>query len=207
LRDTIVIMLYTIVGLGNKGDEYVTTRHNIGRMLVEQFRKAHNFPEWQSDSKNEKKKKYIFSKGKLGKHEILLILPELFMNKSGVSVATCVTSKKKAEQLVVVYDDVDLGFNDYKISFGRGSGGHRGVESIIKSLKTKDFIRLRIGISPTTPSGKVKKLKGEDKILSFLMGNLNKKEIEILPKISRMANEIIETVVTEGRARAMNIHN
>lgn len=207
LRDSILIMSYTIVGLGNKGDEYKATRHNIGRMLVERFRKVHDFPEWQPDSNDEKKKKYLFSKGKLGKHEVLLILPELFMNKSGVSIASCFTSKKKLEQLVVVYDDVDLGFNDYKISFGRGSGGHRGVESIIKGLKTKDFIRLRVGISPTTPNGTVKKLKGEEKVLDFLMGDLGKKELESLPKISRMISEILETIITKGRSMAMNIHN
>ena len=202
-NDNIVVMSYTIVGLGNKGEEYKTTRHNVGRILVERFRKKYDFPEWAE----EKKKGFLISKGKVGKHAVTLILPELFMNKSGASIKSLITSKKKAEQLVVVYDDIDLGFSDYKISFGRGSGGHNGIESIIKSIKTKDFVRIRIGISPTTPSGKIRKPKGEKKVLDFLMGNLGKKETETIPKISKVVNEILETIIEEGRAPAMNIYN
>ncbi|MFC1733967.1 aminoacyl-tRNA hydrolase, partial [candidate division KSB1 bacterium] len=153
-------MSYTIVGLGNPGEEYKTTRHNAGRILLERFRKKNDFPEWTEEKKHGKKVEFLISKGKVGKHAVTLILPELFMNKSGASIKSLVassagggTSKKKAEQLVVVYDDVDLGFSDHKISFGRGSGGHNGIESIIKSIKTKDFVRVRVGISPTTPGG------------------------------------------------------
>ena len=151
--------------------------------------------------------KFLISKGKVGRHSVVLLLPELFMNKSGTSIKSLITSKKKAEQLIVVYDDVDLGFSDYKISFGRGSGGHRGIESIIKSVKTKDFVRVRVGIAPTTPAGKVRKPKGEKKVLDFLMGNFGKKETETIPKIAHIINEILETIIERGRDSAMNVYN
>lgn len=204
-------MSYTIVGLGNPGEEYETTRHNVGRMLVECFRKKHDFPEWSEEKKKAKKIGYVLSKGQIkgkgGKHEVTLVLPEIFMNKSGTSIKPLITSKKKAEHLVVVYDDIDVGFSEYKISFGRSSGGHRGVESIIKSIKTKDFIRVRVGIAPTTPGGKIKKPKGEKKILDFLLGNFGKKETIVFPKISKTINEILETIIQEGRVSAMNRFN
>ena len=200
-------MQYTIVGLGNPGEEYKTTRHNVGRIMVEKFRKKYDFPEWVEEKKQGKKVEFLISKGKIGKHSVTLILPELFMNKSGASVKSLITSKKKAEQLIVVYDDVDLGFSDYKISFGRGSGGHRGIESIIKSVKTKDFVRVRVGIAPTTPSGKIRKPKGEKKVLDFLMGDFGKKETQTIPKIARTVNEILETIIEKGRDSAMNVYN
>ena len=196
-------MSYTIVGLGNKGEEYEITRHNVGRIMVERFRKKYDFPEWTEENR----KGFLISKGKIGKHKVDLVLPELFMNKSGVAIKSLITSKKKAEQLVVVYDDIDLGFRDHKISFSRGSGGHNGIESIIKSIKTKDFIRVRVGIAPTTPSGKIRKPKGEQKVLDFLMKDFGKKEKETIPKISRIVNEILNTIIEEGRVTAMNTYN
>ncbi len=197
------LMSYVIIGLGNPGDEYKTTRHNVGRIMVERFRKKYDFPMWSE----EKKKGFLISKGKIGKHTITLILPELFMNKSGNSIKSLITNQKKAEQLVVVYDDIDLGLSDYKISFGRGSGGHRGIESVIKSIKTKNFIRVRIGIAPTTVSGKIRKPKGENKVLGFLMGDFGKKEIKIIQKTSVTVNKILETIIEEGVVSAMNIYN
>jgi len=196
-----------IVGLGNKGDEYKTTRHNVGRMLVERFRKKNDFPEWVEENGKGKKTEFLMSKGKVGKHEVVLVLPELFMNKSGTAIKSLITSQEKAEQLVVVYDDIDLGFSDYKISFGRSSGGHNGVGSIIKSIKTKDFIRVRVGIAPTTPGGKIRKPKGEDKVIDFLMKDFGKKEMKVFPKISKTINEILETIIKEGRVPAMNRFN
>ncbi len=200
-------MSYVIVGLGNPGEEYEMSRHNTGRILVEKFAKKYDFSDWEPQSSNTKKNTHLVSKGKVGKHAVELVLPELFMNKSGAVIKSIITSKKKAEKLVVIYDDIDLGFGDYKISFGRGSGGHNGVESIIKNIKTKDFIRIRVGIAPSTPSGKVRKPKGEKKVVDFLMGDFGKKEKEVIPKLARTINKILETIVEEGRERAMNTHN
>jgi PTH1 family peptidyl-tRNA hydrolase len=197
-------MTHIIVGLGNPGEEYEMSRHNAGRIMLERFRKKSDLPSWEKSSNA----KALYSSIKIGRHFIELILPETFMNKSGFSVSYAQKKHKiKPENIVVVYDDIDLPFGSVKVAFGRGSGGHRGLESIIRSIKTKDFVRIRIGVAPTTPSGKMKKPKGEKKILDFLMGDFGKKEKEIIPKISKTINEILETIVKEGRVTAMNTFN
>jgi len=191
---------FIFVGLGNPGEVYKKTRHNVGFLTLEHFRKQFNFPDWIESAKTVA----LISKDTLGKHTVTLALPQTFMNKSGSSVKKLVTSKKAAEDLVVVYDDLDLPLGTLKISFGRSSGGHNGVESIIKSIGTKDFVRLRVGVSPATPKGKVKKPKGEQKILDFLMKDFRKPEQEQLKKIFKQTDKALGLLVTEGRAKAMN---
>jgi len=192
-----------IAGLGNPGEKYELTRHNVGRMAVEHFGSANAFPDFVSSGKYQAH----ISEGKLGKEKVMLILPDTFMNKSGVSVKPLVTSKKAAEQLVVIYDDMDLPLGTYKIAFARGSGGHNGVESIIKHLKTKDFVRLRIGVSPTTPGGKLRKPKGEKAVVDFLMGDFKKPEVELLKKEFKTIRTVIEKIITDGRVSAQNQFN
>lgn len=196
-------MSFLIVGLGNPGEEYELTRHNVGRIILESFAKKNGFSDWVSDRKT----KALLSKGLVGKTKVNLLEPETFMNKSGLSVKPLVTSKKKAEKLIVIYDDLDLGIGDFKISWNKGSGGHKGVESIIKSIKTKEFIRIRIGVSPVTPSGKLKKPKGEDKVLNLIMKDFRKPDMDKLKKVSKQVNEVLETIIKEGRVMAMNKFN
>ncbi len=192
--------MYIIVGLGNPGDEYANTRHNAGRLALEWFRKKHDFPEWKPD----KKLNAHISEGKVGKMKTLLVTPDTFMNNSGKTVGQLIKSKKAAGELLVVYDDLDIPFGGMKISFGRSSGGHNGLESVIRSVKTKDFPRLRLGVSPATPSGKIKKPQGEKKVLDFLLGEFSKKERETMTKVWKAAGEAIEIAVTEGYQIAMN---
>lgn len=197
-------MTYIIAGLGNPGQEYENTRHNVGRMFVEYLRKKESFSEWRED----KKLKAAFSDGKVGKSKVLLFEPNGFMNNSGKSLVSLVKNKKQAEQLVVVYDDLDLPLGSLKISFNRGSGGHRGVESVIKALKTRAFIRIRVGTCPATPSGKLKKPDGEKKVIDFILGKFKPKESEVLKKSFKKAHEAVEIMVSEkspqlGRDRAM----
>lgn len=203
LCGTIQTMMFTIVGLGNPGETYEKTRHNVGRFLVEQFHDAHDFSEWKLGGK----KKSLTSKGKIGTHTALLMLPETFMNKSGDAVMEAVTNVKSAERLIVLYDDLDLRLGTIRVAFGRSSGGHRGVESIIKKIRTKDFVRIRVGVSPATPSGKLKKPRGEQKVLDFIMGNFTKKESEVLLKLSNTVNDALVTSMKEGRVPAMNRYN
>jgi PTH1 family peptidyl-tRNA hydrolase len=176
-------MQYVIVGLGNPGEEYVDTRHNAGRMVLEVFRKKNDFPEWATD----KSLKARVSKGVFGKDKIVLLEPDNFMNVSGKSVTPFIKNAKDAERTIVVYDDLDLPLGTMKISFNRSSGGHRGVESIIKALKTPAFARLRVGICPTTPTGKPRKPKGEDAILDFIVGPFKKPEMEVMKKLQKKA--------------------
>ena len=157
-------MSYVIVGLGNPGDEYIGTRHNTGRMLVEAFAKKQGCNDFNFD----KRANALVSEGKIKREKFTLVLPDTFMNKSGNAVAQFVKSKKAAEQLVVIHDDLDLPLGRIKLSFNRGSGGHRGVESVKRTLKTEAFIRMRIGISKDAGKGKVKKPVGEDAVGDFI---------------------------------------
>ena len=175
--------MFYIFGLGNPGEEYGSNRHNAGRMAVEFF------------AKNNSNKK------------IITILPDTFMNKSGSAVAKFIKSKKAAQNISVVYDDIDLPVGTIKISYDKSSGGHNGLESVIKALKTQQFTRIRIGVSPTTPRGKIKKPKGEKTVLKFLLGDFKLAEIALLKKVFKKVSEAIEVIVEEGRERAMNRFN
>lgn len=193
--------MYIIVGLGNPDNEYVDTRHNVGRECLEYIAENRNFSDWQEDKKN----KFLVSRGSIGKEKVILIEPQTYMNKSGLSMKGLISSKKKAEKLIVVYDDLDLPLGKLKVSFNKNSGGHRGVESIIKSLGTKSFIRIRIGISPQTFSGKLKKIKGEDNVKNFILGKFNKKEKGKIHNSFKSAENIIENIVSYGREKAISL--
>ena len=176
-------MTQVIFGLGNPGKEYEGTRHNVGARVAGEFA----------------------AKTKIKK---LTVMPATtFINKSGDAVGKWVKSKAAAKNLIVIHDDLDLPFGRFKISFARGAGGHRGVESVIKKLKTEEFIRLRIGIAPTTPSGKPKKPSGEDKIVKFILGKFTPKEEVVLKKMMPKLAEALEAITTENLAVAMNRFN
>lgn len=196
-------MHVTLIGLGNPGGEYEGTRHNTGRDFVLYAVHALKAEEPAFD----KKSNALISKARMGKHALLGVMPQTFMNRSGVSAKTLIKSKKAAEALVVAYDDLDLPLGAIKISFGRSSGGHNGVESIIKALKTRDFLRIRIGVSPATPSGKTKKPSGEKAVLDFLMKKRRPAEDEALKRVFKKALEALEVFAERGREVAMSRFN
>lgn len=190
-------MNYIIVGLGNPGQEYENTRHNTGRIAVDALAKKIDLDsdEWKED----KKLKSEVAKTKLGKNTVLLIKPNTFMNKSGDAVRSQIKNKKQAETLVVVHDDLDIPFGKIKISFNKSAGGHRGVESIIKAVKTEGFIRMRIGISPVTGGGKMKKPSGEKAVEDLILGKFKPSELDALKKIMKKAADGLESIVLDGR--------
>lgn len=195
-------MSYTIVGLGNPGEEYINTRHNTGRIILELAVKKFDFPDFHPDKKNIA----LVSDGKINKEKVKILEPETFMNKSGGSVKNLITSEKKAKELVVIHDDLDLPIGSLRISFNRGSGGHRGVESIIKSIKTEKFVRIKIGISPKTPTGKTKKPKSE-KVGDFILGKFKPEEMSELKKVAKKVADALEVMVREGVFKAMTEFN
>jgi PTH1 family peptidyl-tRNA hydrolase len=203
VRITLTSMKYILVGLGNPGPEYENTRHNTGRIVL-----AHALKKFGFDTL-EKSKKYnaLSGKGEIGGTDVLVLEPETYMNKSGASVKEAVKSPKDAERTIVVYDDMDLPLGTFRIAFNRGSGGHNGLESIIKALKTREFVRIRVGVSPTTPGGKLKKPSGEEKVIDFLMGKFKPAEAEEIKKVSKKITEAIETIIVEGREKAMGEFN
>ena len=190
-----------VAGLGNKGDEYENTRHNTGFIVLD-------FIAGSKDWNESGKANSLIKKVGSGKSEIEYIKPLTFMNNSGVAVAyETKRNKLKPEKVVVIYDDMDLPIGKIKISFNRSSGGHNGVESIIKNLKTEGFLRIRVGISPHTPGGKLKKPSGEKAVLDFLLKDFKDSEIAELKKISKTINEAIDVFISDGKDKMMSLYN
>lgn len=195
-------MIY-IVGLGNPGEEYKNSRHNTGRIILDIIRKKIEAEDFELN----KKINALVSEGKIGKEKVTLIEPETFMNKSGNSLKTSITSVKKAHNLVVIYDDLDLPIGTMKISFNRGTGGHRGLDSVAKSIKTMEFVRFRVGISPKTASGKTKKPIGPVAVEKHIMGEFRELEMAELKKVGKKAVEALEVFVKEGMQKMMSVCN
>lgn len=130
-----------IIGLGNPGEEYENTRHNVGFLLVDEIARKE-----EAVFSFEKKLNAEIAKTKLGSKPAVLVKPHTFVNKSGDAVRKAkLFYKTKLADIVVVHDDLDIEFGNFKMSFSKDSGGHRGVQSIIDALKTNKFWRLRIG--------------------------------------------------------------
>ncbi len=205
--------MHVLCGLGNPTEEYENTRHNAGRMAVTHFQEARlrmasdgqakGFSLWRE----EKKPKMQVAEGAISGSKTTLVLPDTFMNKSGHAVAHFIHNKKGAGNLVVVHDDLDLPLGAIKISFGRSSGGHNGVESIIKALKTKEFVRVRVGVAKKSAKGVALKPKGEAAVLKFLLGKFSPAEMAPLKKLFKTIDEALETIVTLGHQMAMNKFN
>jgi len=191
-----------IVGLGNPGEEYELTRHNAGRIAVLEFIKKEGIGSPEFD----KKLKALVAKGEIGGEKFQIILPETFMNKSGNSLKPLALSAKKAENLIVVHDDIDLPLGKIKISFGKNSGGHKGVESVIKAVKTINFTRVRIGISSTNAKGIVKKPSG-DKFLDYIVGKFKPVEMVEMKKSAKKSAEALKVIVSDGAEKAMGEFN
>ncbi|MBI4120819.1 MAG: aminoacyl-tRNA hydrolase [Parcubacteria group bacterium] len=195
--------MFYVVGLGNPGKEYEKTRHNIGRVVVEHARSSNVFPEWKQD----KKAVALLSEGVVGSEATTFILPETFMNKSGGAVSRFVGSKKAVEKLIVVHDDLDLPLGTIRLAFNRGSAGHKGVESIVKALGTKAFMRLRVGVTPMGKGGVLKKPHGEKAVNDFVLKSFTPTEQGKVKDVTLRAEEALRAFVKEGRERAMNKFN
>lgn len=196
-------MSFVIVGLGNPEPEYEGTRHNVGRFMLKVLAKKFDFSDWKQDAKI----KALVSKGKIAGKNVTFVFPDNFMNNSGSTVAPLIESKKDLEKLVVVYDDIDLPIGRMKISFNRSSGGHNGLESIIKKVRSQEFARVRVGICPTTPTGKQKKPHGEKAVIDFLMKEFRESEITELKKLSKRIGESLETWIVDGLPKMMSLGN
>lgn len=193
-----IAMTYIIVGLGNPGEEYENTRHNTGRMTVQALA-----DKYEAELILDKKLNALVAKAEIGlgkkKTKVTLVAPETFMNKSGKTVAGLVASPKKAENLIVIYDDFQLPLGRVKISYNRSSGGHNGLESVIKAVKTEAFVRVRIGLAPTNTKGQAKVPNGAEAVERFILAQLKKPELDILKKSIKKAIEAVELIVSEGR--------
>ncbi len=194
--------MYYIVGLGNPGEKYKQTRHNVGFEVLEHVAATKSFSSWYDKSAYSG----TLAEGTLGSEAVTLMLPQTFMNDSGSAVKKLVAGGD-LKHLIVVYDDIDLPFGELKISFGRGAGGHNGIRSIIDTLGTQDFIRVRVGVAQKSLfTGSLKRPKGEA-LASFVLGAFTRSELKKLPEVLGQAGDAVVACVCEGRERAMNQFN
>ncbi|HEU0081195.1 MAG TPA: aminoacyl-tRNA hydrolase [Candidatus Paceibacterota bacterium] len=206
-----------IVGLGNPGSEYEGTRHNAGREAVMKFASKMKFEDFEADTKN----KALVAAGKIGKAAVTLVLPETFMNKSGDAVGKFVKGKEGAKKvknsegkavkavptLVVVHDDLDIPLGRAKMSWDKSAGGHKGVASVIKAVGTQAFFRIRIGVTPASASGKMKKLDHETIVENFIVAEFKDKESDILKGVIKKVVDCLELAAADSPERAMSEYN
>lgn len=194
-------MLY-VLGLGNPGKEYDDTPHNIGKSLVAEFLKQN--PAFDAPREDKKHQRAI-TKTMLNGVPVSVIIPHSFMNLSGATVADC---KGDAENVVVIYDDIDIPFGDVRIAFNRGSAGHNGIKDIEKVLGTQEFIRIRVGVMPKDLFGRPRKPKGRNVVNTYLTKKkLSKRHIETYPALAKKIEEIVIEIGKNGRQAAMNKFN
>ncbi len=187
-------MAIVIVGLGNPGKEYEKTRHNAGRLAIELLAKKEDL----NDFTENKTSKSLVTKGRVEGENVTLVLPETMMNLSGKAVAAFIKTPKTAKNLLVVHDDLDLPLGTIKMVFARGSGGHKGVESIMRAVKTQDFARIRIGISAAGKKNQAKKVQGEEKVIKMVIGKFKPAEEAALKKVLKKAVEAMQLYASEG---------
>jgi len=180
-----------IIGLGNPGEQYKKTRHNVGFMVVDAFAEKNNF----LDFKLNKKSNALVSEGVIGEEKILLVKPQTFMNESGSAVRALL--KNKESKIVVVHDDIDLPVGKIKIVKERGSAGHKGVESIINNIGNEGLTRLRIGIASDKKT----------KALSVVLKDFSLKEQETIDETIKKAVEALDMFLAEGLEKTMNKFN
>lgn len=189
-----------IVGLGNPGTEYEKTRHNAGKDAVRLLAKRLG-----ATLEADKKRHAQIGEVKQGKRTIFLTAPSTFMNTSGKAVKALLPKiRRNAKALVIVHDDMDLPLGTIKIVFGRGSGGHKGVESVIRAAGTKDFIRVRVG---TMSEKKRTQKPGKRELEDIVVAPLTSGEQTTFRRGVRKAADALETLISEGREQAMNQFN
>lgn len=195
--------MYYIVALGNPGEEYEDTRHNVGWQTLSYCLKEWKFPELIESNPLSG----FVTEGDIEGGEVTVLFPTTFMNNSGSAVVKLLP-REEAEQLIVVHDDIDLPFGEIKVGKGRGAGGNNGVQSIIDKLGTNDFIRVRIGIAQKSIwTGELKRPKGGGQLERFVLKTFSGSEQKQLPSIYAVAENALKTIVTKGVAVAMNQYN
>ena len=186
--------MYIIVGLGNPGARYVNTRHNIGFDVIDALCAKFDI------KLNKSKFKAIFGEGKIGGERVVIAKPQTFMNLSGEAVQELKAwYKTENSEIIIVYDDVSLPVGKLRVRPKGSAGGHNGIKSIILTLNTDEFPRVKIGVgAPPNP---------DYDLADYVLGKFSKSEIdELIPVAVRAVGEI-EEIITSDCATAMNKFN
>ena len=184
--------LYLIVGLGNPGRKYARNRHNIGFLCIDQLATVAGI------SVRRKRMKTRLGSGQIGRHKMLLAKPQTFMNNSGQSVAPlCHWYHVEPQRILIIHDDLDLPFGRIRLRPSGGSGGHKGIKSIIAELGHQDFARLRIGID--------RPVHGDP--IDYVLDDFDRQQAGKLPSIHERMIEIVGYWLDHGVQETMNAYN
>jgi PTH1 family peptidyl-tRNA hydrolase len=183
-----------IVGLGNPGIEYQFTPHNMGFLAVDRI------AEQCGVRVNNRHCRAQTARTRIAGHEVVLAKPETFMNLSGVSVGELVREYevKPEEDLVLLYDELDLPFGTLRVRPRGRSAGHNGVQSIIGALDTQEFTRVRLGIGPDYPVGDGAK---------YVLSQFKKAQLEVVNEVLDQASDAVRVILADGAQAAMNRFN
>lgn len=190
-----------IVGLGNPGKTYAHNRHNVGFRCLNYLAKLHSIPVKKHQCRSQ------VGIGKIAGIEVLLAKPKTFVNLSGEAVGRLAQKYKIAvNDLIVIYDDLDLPLGKLRLRAGGSAGGHKGINSIISALGSKDFPRIKVGIGrPTKEDGTA--ITDEDVIVGYVLSNFTPQEEAAIKPTIVTAAEAIHCILTEGIVAAMNKFN
>ncbi|MBN1258134.1 aminoacyl-tRNA hydrolase [Candidatus Peregrinibacteria bacterium] len=185
-----------IVGLGNPGREYAKTRHNAGFMAIDYLVGHFGF----GDLKMSERHKAEISEGELFGERAFFVKPQTYMNLSGQAVKSVMGFYKiKLEDLIVIYDDVDLPSGTLRIRPDGSAGGHKGIKSIIEHLGSQNFIRVRLGMHPVKP------FRGA--LEDYVLGKADSDEKKLLMSNIKELPQVLQVICEKGAAKAMNAFN
>jgi peptidyl-tRNA hydrolase, PTH1 family len=185
--------MWLIVGLGNPDPEYQWTPHNLGFMAVDELANRGGIRVQRPEGKA------LVGRGKIGGHEVVLAKPQTYMNLSGVSVRELLQKYElDVNQLLVMWDEVQLPFGTIRISKSGSAGSHNGAKSVIGAVGTEEFARLRLGAGPDHPLENRKE---------YVLRPMKKAELEVAAEMIGDAADAVETILTDGIDAAMNKYN
>ncbi|MCI8654618.1 MAG: aminoacyl-tRNA hydrolase [Clostridia bacterium] len=185
--------MYIIVGLGNPEEEYAGTRHNMGFDVINKIADTYSI------QVNKNKFNSLYAKSNIEGQEVMLVKPQTYMNLSGTSVREIKNFYKiPKEDILIIYDDMDIEQGTIKIRKKGSAGGHNGVKSVIGNLGTEEIQRIRVGIGKTTAN--------EDKI-KYVLGHISKEDRKILEEGIEKAKEAVIEILKNGIDKAMNKYN
>jgi PTH1 family peptidyl-tRNA hydrolase len=185
--------MFLVVGLGNPGDEYAETPHNAGFRVVDRLAEAHGIRVSRKDSKA------LMGVGEIAGKPVMLVKPQTFMNLSGTSVGPLIEKHGLTPgDLIVVWDELNLPWGGLKIMLQGSAGGHNGAGSLIGSLGTKEFVRVRLGVHPGHPltSG-----------MEYLLAPVKRSQRQEWEELIGRGADAVSTIISEGAAKAMTKFN
>jgi len=185
--------MFLVAGLGNPGEEYALTPHNLGFLTIDRLAERHGIRVNRKDSRA------LVGVGEIDGHPVTLAKPQTYMNLSGTSLAPLMEKHSiDVSSLVVVYDELDLGWKALKIKPKRSAAGHKGMQSVIGSLKTSEIVRVRLGIHPDhpLPSG-----------MEYLLAPLKRSQMKELDEFIDYAADAVRAIIAEGVEKAMTKFN